>query len=211
MLEVWWVRHAITDWNIERRWQGYSNVPLNSQGREQATRLASQFANMHFDSVWSSDLARCAETARLAKPDAQISYDKRLREMPMGIVEGKTWDELTSPQQKSITDWWKSPYQTCFPGSNESLTDVMNRVKAWRQEVSDQHRVLCFTHGGIVRALVWEIVGPPLAHHWTMELGNTGIVRVRYNPNCPVLLSFNDVSHLESPWLLPPSQNVPGA
>lgn len=210
MKEIWWVRHATTDWNAEKRWQGHSDVPLNEKGREQARTLTPYLKDIPFDAVWSSDLIRSAETARLALPEAEIHTDKRLREIHMGIAEGKTWDELTLPEQQSITDWWTDPYSKPFPGTQESLTQVTARVKAWRDELPDGTRTIVFTHGGIVRTCFWEMVGQPRHREWTMELANTGIVRIRYTEDIMTLVSFNDLAHVKDAWKLPPCQNVPG-
>ncbi len=213
MLEIWWLRHGSTDWNKEKRWQGHSDVPLNELGRSQARALAAQFKGIHFDGVWSSDLSRSMDTARLSLPEGTIIHpDPRLREIPMGIVEGRTWQELSPQEQAQIDAWWANPYDTYFPGSEESLGDVVRRVRSWQSELPQEGRVLAFSHGGTIRTMLWEIVGAPTsARPWSAELGNTGIMRVRYVGQSPTLLSFNDMSHLPGSWDLPPAQNVPGS
>ena len=215
MLEIWLVRHGSTDWNKVKRWQGHSDVPLNELGKSQARALANNLKDVPFTQVWSSDLHRCIETARLALPNLdpqEIRLDKRLREIPMGIVEGRTWDELTKAEQDKVTNWWKDPYKTCFPGADETLQDVASRAEAWRRDLPQDGRVIAFSHGGIIRTILWGIVGPPQGQYqWSMELGNTGVVRLRYHGDFPCLLSFNDMSHIKDAWALPPAQNVPGS
>lgn len=216
MLEIWYVRHGSTDWNKEKRWQGNTDIHLNEEGRAQARALAENLRGVDFTEVWSSDLSRCLETAQLALPHVKfenVRIDPRLREIPMGIVEGRTWAELSAQEQKAIEAWWSEPYRDVFPGAQESLQDVTNRAEAWRRDLKPKEgRVIAFTHGGIIRTIIWNIVGPPSRERkWLVELGNTGVVRIRYDGGYPSIISLNDMSHIKNAWELPPAQNVPGS
>src|ERR1700730_4967922 len=84
------VRHGQTDWNVEERYQGQLDVPLNSVGRLQAETLRSYLAGMGFDAVYSSPLQRAYETANIICCNAPIARDGRLREIHHGAWQGKT-------------------------------------------------------------------------------------------------------------------------
>ena len=210
MLEIWWVRHGTTDWNTVKRWQGHTDLPLNENGRSLARLLAPRLADIPFDECWSSDLRRSAETAHLALPGQEIRLDARLRELHMGALEGKTWNEISPEMQRDVGNWWKDPYNRPFPGGPESLRDVSGRVNAWKSERPKEGRIIAFTHGGVIRCCLWDIFGMPTPeHNWTIELDNTGIVRIRYTEDCSTLVCFNDVSHIKDSWNLPPAQSLP--
>ena len=62
---VYLIRHGETDWNLNGRWQGHTDVPLNDIGLQQAKRLAQRLykERVHFDVLYSSDLTRAYQTA----------------------------------------------------------------------------------------------------------------------------------------------------
>jgi 2,3-bisphosphoglycerate-dependent phosphoglycerate mutase len=83
-------RHGETDWNRERRWQGHSDRPLNDTGREQAETLAAQLADEPIAAVYSSDLVRAHETARIVaeRLGLDVVAVPGLRERRFGSWEG---------------------------------------------------------------------------------------------------------------------------
>jgi probable phosphoglycerate mutase len=89
------LRHGRTEWNHVGRAQGHADVPLDAVGRAQAAAVAPLVAALAPSRLWSSDLARAAETAA---PVAEacgltVEEDKRLREFSVGERQGLTWSE----------------------------------------------------------------------------------------------------------------------
>ena len=62
---VFLTRHGETDWNIEGRWQGHTDVPLNDNGRTQAVAVAEALQSAGLCGVVASDLSRARETAQI--------------------------------------------------------------------------------------------------------------------------------------------------
>ena len=89
------LRHGRTAWNHTRRAQGHADVPLDEVGHAQAQAAAPYLAAMRPARLWSSDLARAAQTAEhvAAACGLEIAYDPRLREFSVGERTGMTWDE----------------------------------------------------------------------------------------------------------------------
>ena len=89
------LRHGRTEWNHVRRAQGHADVPLDDVGRSQAKAAAAVLAGLEPSRIWSSDLARAAETAGyLAEAcGLAVETDRRLREFGVGERQGLTWEE----------------------------------------------------------------------------------------------------------------------
>ena len=83
-------RHGETDWNLEHRYQGQTDIPLNAQGRRDAHALAGRLRHSQIHAVYTSDLARARETAEIVAAAAgrPIRIDPRLREMDFATAEG---------------------------------------------------------------------------------------------------------------------------
>src|SRR5437868_1413233 len=98
------VSHAQTDWNVQGRFQGQTDIPLNDTGRRQAQRLREHLAGTSFENVLASDLSRARETAEIvaAPHKMAVQTDCRLRELQFGKWEGMTYEEI----QATYPDAW---------------------------------------------------------------------------------------------------------
>lgn len=197
MLELWLIRHGETDWNLIKRWQGHTDVGLNPRGLQQAAALARRLQAQIFDGVYASDLGRTRTTAAIAYPRAAPVLDSRLREMNFGRFEGKNWNEMTLDERATIDAWWEDPYHTRVP-QGESFQDLEQRLVAWRASLPKTGRFLVFTHGGPIRSLLWEVLGPPRKREWTILLNNAGLTRLSYENDRVTIITVNDCAHLEA-------------
>lgn len=142
---LWLVRHGETDWNADGRFQGWTDVPLNAVGRAQSQRLGERLALHEFDGVWSSDLMRAIETARIAIGEPVV--DSRLRELDFGDLEGAVWDGLDADIRAGLREFdsFRSP-------GGESMASLVDRVFAFLDGLVPGRHVL-FAHGGVIRAI----------------------------------------------------------
>ena len=91
--DIYIVRHGQTDWNIQRRLQGHTDIHLNEQGKQQARHLQEKFSDIHFTKIFSSDLTRARSTAQLIFDSNQLTVIETplLREKIYGIM-GRTFN-----------------------------------------------------------------------------------------------------------------------
>ncbi|GHF44871.1 broad specificity phosphatase PhoE [Deinococcus metalli] len=194
------VRHGATDWNGAGRWQGWTDTPLGAHGEEQARRLAARLASWSYDRVVSSDLIRAVRTAELSVPGAPITTDARLRELRFGKYEGAgTNDVLHDPEYH---DWQRDPWNLPAPGGGESMAEVGARLHTWAQELPDG-RVIAFSHGAAIRALLCVLFGwptlpvPGYVLPFPYVLAHTSLTRLERRDGRWTLVTYNDHAHLE--------------
>ena len=196
-LELWLIRHGETTHNFERRIQGQFDSELTELGIGQAKKLSPRLKHRHFDAVYSSDLKRAYDTAKLALPEADIILDKRLREISFGVLENKTQAEL-SKAEKAIYEHVKADRFNRAAPEGESWLDHVERTESWLAELPETGRVIAFAHGGCVRALVLSILEHhPKSYEWNILTENTSISKFMFRPEGKLILSLNDVAHLE--------------
>lgn len=143
---VYAVRHGESVWNAAGRITGWSDVELTPRGVAQARAAGALLSGVGFDAVWSSDLRRAADTARIALSEA--TPDPRLRELDFGELDGKPWSAIESwaGRQAGDLDTFGAP-------GGESLQDLTARVRHFLDALRPgTHAVFC--HGGVVRCML---------------------------------------------------------
>jgi broad specificity phosphatase PhoE len=96
--------HGTTTDNEKTLSSGWNDVALSELGIQQSQELTGKITGMHFDIVFTSDLTRAIDSAKLTWADRYpIISDKRLRECDYGDLNGKPSDEVEPLQEKSVT------------------------------------------------------------------------------------------------------------
>lgn len=143
---LWLVRHGVTDWNVDGRLAGWSDIPLNAFGERQALALREDLKLRTFSAVWSSDLTRSLDTARLSWGEPRV--DARLREIDFGRFEGLHWSKLPAEAQNDLLG-----FEGFHAPDGESVAQLRGRVSAFLETLPDGDNLI-FTHGGVIRLLL---------------------------------------------------------
>ncbi|MGF3055179.1 histidine phosphatase family protein [Microbacterium sp. YY-01] len=158
------VRHGQTDWNLARRIQGATDIPLNDTGRDDARRAAAELSGGYHHRVWASPLSRAHETAQIIAQSlglAEPELHAGLRERTFGEAEG-------IPVEEYIEKY--STWHTTVPGS-ETFDEVTDRALTALEEISRESRrraapvaesLIVVAHGGVIRALLEHASGGSL-------------------------------------------------
>ena len=164
MTIFWLVRHGQTDWNLEGRYQGQSDIPLNATGLEQARACAARLNGQRFDALYSSDLLRARRTAEILgeKLALPVRTDTRLREINHGQWQGRTLEEIRLAYEDHTHD--SDPLNSRAPGG-ESVLEVARRMAQAADAITSAHpggTVMLVGHGLALAALYCQAQGIPL-------------------------------------------------
>jgi broad specificity phosphatase PhoE len=165
--ELWLVRHGQTDWNLEGRYQGHADIPLNDAGLAQARALADSLAGKPFDAIYSSDLLRAKVTAEIAGETLGIPVllDERLREIDQGEWEGHLVVDVMARYNFGAAGQGFDPSAVRPPGG-ESVAEVAGRLASAADDMTSRHpggKVLVVSHGLAVATLVCHVGQIPLS------------------------------------------------
>jgi probable phosphoglycerate mutase len=162
LVQIQFVRHALSIANVEKILQGQLDTPLSDEGKSQAASLRNRL-NLSYDRVYSSSLKRAEETAEIAlqaqvQNGLNIIYRDDLREIGLGILEGKNFSEIELKYQ----DMWSkiNTDPDYFEHQGETGHEFYNRtVKAFSEIVDDAkynniQSILIFTHGGVMKVIL---------------------------------------------------------
>jgi len=159
-------RHGQTDWNVENRFQGHSDIPLNKVGHYQASEAAQVLAALRPDRIISSDLIRAQETAAAlaALTDIKVEINPNLRETDGGLWEGKLASENRATHGELFANWYEGGDEPAGV-TGERRSDVAKRaVAVIEKEMTNFSGTIVFvTHGGTVRSVLGSILKLPIA------------------------------------------------
>ncbi|WP_088008965.1 histidine phosphatase family protein [Indiicoccus explosivorum] len=183
------VRHGRTAWNLERRAQGSSDIPLDAEGQAGAALLAERLKDGDWDIIYSSDLSRANQTAEAvaAASGLEVRIDPRIREVSGGQIEGTT-------EEERIAKWgpdWRDEDRGI-----ETRESATARGMEFIHELMETHsggNVLLVSHGGLIRHLLRAML-PELPEG---EIGNTSLTVLKRHGNEWKCELFSCTEHLE--------------
>ena len=158
------LRHGETDWNLEGRYQGHTDIVLNETGIAQAERAADRLAHEKIDRIVTSPLLRALKTAAIVAQhkSSPIYIDAALRERAFGSFEGLVVNDVKRAHGLPLHERSRS----ILPDDAEQWTDTVQRVHAAVAEWLQTHpreTLLFVAHDGISRALAETLLQDTLA------------------------------------------------
>lgn len=207
-MELLLIRHGITNWNQEHRFQGQIDIPLNELGHQQAARTAEHLRTLArsapITAVYTSDLQRAWHTAApIAEAlGLELRIDDRLRERHYGVFEGRTLAELEATgHAEDYRRWRNREPDFALPEGGESLRNFFARSREALEAITAHHRlgerIVAVTHGGVldcVYRIAFEMDMSAMRQH---PLHNAALNRIAWDGWRFSLIEWGSIEHLQ--------------
>lgn len=197
-MRLFLIRHGQTQWNVEGRAQGHTDIPLDEHGEKQAQMLASALSCECLDRIISSDLQRSAGTAQVIANETGVLLEllPELRERNIGDWEGlpyrRLWQGMDELEAQGI------PRELIKAPNGESIRQVWDRLDSVVAALDKLERpVAVVTHGGTGALLLAKLLRGTIQTGRAFRLGNCAITELeRRQHDSFVIIRYNDISHL---------------
>jgi broad specificity phosphatase PhoE len=199
------IRHGVTDWNREGRFQGRLDPPLSDGGYAEARLLATRIGAdpaLRPVRVVSSPLSRAAETASVLVDGLgdgmAVVTDARLMEIGQGNWEGRTHRELVEVDPSAYAAWRAS--EDRVPPGGEPIGEAYERIVASLTDHLGRHGwpLAIISHGGTLRLAARHLMNVDLQRAWALDLDNASL-SVLSRPGADAgwrIERWNDAAHL---------------
>lgn len=160
MIRLGLIRHARTPWNLEKKIQGSTDIPLSPEGKEEAARWGEILKSEPFDLILSSPLIRARETALILSDRIGIPlfFDTDLREQDFGDWEGQRIIDIRKKDPRAV-EFQESRGWEFRPPGGESRTGVLERVtKAFERAAKkfENQYILVTAHQSVIKILIYD-------------------------------------------------------
>lgn len=195
------IRHGQTDWNMQGKWQGMMDIPLNTAGIDQAHALAQRLKAQPIDAIYSSDLSRARVTAEISAQllNLPVHQDQRFRELNLGVFQGMTYPEISSKYPNELESSRIDYMGFTYP-QGESRMDMQNRVYAALLDAlqnESAQEIAIFSHGGTIRSLLLRLFSAQKELISSTSLQNTSVTYIETDGYTHSLLDLATTDHLE--------------
>lgn len=161
--------------------RGHTDALLSKEGFDQMSNTIGE-APPEWDLIVTSPLRRCADFAEMlsVQYSTPIKTEESFKEIFFGDWDGKNIDDVTHLQPNDVGNFWRKPDE--FPPPNgETLSEFKNRViPTWNKllQIERNKRILCVSHGGVIRLLLAEILGIPRENILRLDIPYASLSRI---------------------------------
>ena len=177
------IRHGKTDWNVAKKLQGWTDIPLNDEGIKMAEDAAKNNSEIHFDICFCSPLKRARQTAKifLEGRNTPIVIDERIKEMGFGEYEGITnsFEDSSCPVNVFFTD----PKNYKGSKNGESTKDLLDRTRDFLEDkvyplLNEGKDVLIVGHGAANSSIICQYLNRDVDEFWKESIDNCKLINL---------------------------------
>lgn len=195
------VRHGECQGNLENRFRGRKDYPLNERGRKQAIELAAELESINPDAIYSSPLKRAMETAEplARKLSMDVIGEEGINNIYLGKWEGRLKSEIAREFPEQWKTWINTPERLLLEDS-EPFPSVQKRSLDSLARITEEHRgqtVVVVSHRTTLKPLVAGALSIPEPYFWKIHFDTASysiLLHEKQRGFC--LYRLNETKHL---------------
>jgi len=194
------IRHGETAWNRGKIFRGVYDIPLNENGRIQASHLAKALASRRVDVAYSSPLSRARETAQIVLEPHGIGaiVHEGMKDFNYGKWTGLE-DELVAGRWPEEHACWTATPHEIRPPDGDTLQEVFERSFRCVEEIAQKHAgqtIALFAHRVVNKLLVLGMLSLDLERFPFIRQDNCCINEFERTEKGYVVIGLNDTNHI---------------
>lgn len=202
MVTLYITRHGETEWNLQKRMQGWCDSPLTIAGVKAAHALGKRLASISFNAVYASPSGRTVDTAQIICQNRQlpIFFKQQLKEIHVGEWQGMRAEDIKERYPQQYDAYYNDPlhYQSI---EGESFLQVLERSVSLIDEITTKYdadaTVLIVTHAVVKKLLIAYFNNQSIAHVWEPPfIHGTSLTIVHIDDGCVTIELIGDTSHI---------------
>ena len=177
---------------------GQSDIDVAASFNEEQLQVINKLSalkqgGVELHTIISSPLQRCTKLAHainLALDFGEVSEDKRLMELNFGDWELQAWDAIP----RTAFDIWADDYANLAPPNGETFGELHLRAKSFIADVSHHSpnaNIVVVTHGGMIRAMLAEVLQIPLKRLFRFQVDCGSITQLAFKGDVPSIVKVN--------------------
>lgn len=204
---IFFVRHGLTSWNAQRRFQGTCDIPLNDVGIAQAQAAAARLTSLSVQRIYHSTLMRAAKTAEIISQATGASCipTPGFNELSLGAFQGLTLAQAVAQFPREAESYFADQAHAA-PPDGETMLHAQRRsldtLAAIEAEASSAclSNVVIVSHGALLKTLICALLDMPLSSFGRFDVSNGSLTVVEYAQGAHRLLTLNDLAHMDNPF-----------
>ncbi|MDN5343056.1 MAG: hypothetical protein PWP28_1931 [Oceanotoga sp.] len=204
-MNIYLTRHGQTEWNIQKKFQGWKNSNLTEIGKKQAELLSKRLKKIKIDKIYTSPLKRAYETSEIIKNNRKMPIIEKegLKEIYLGEFEGKNYEKIKESNKlpKQLYNFWYEP-ENYKPDKGETFQELKKRVENTLYQIINENNessdILIVTHGVTLKMIFLILLNENIKNIWkTTYTENTSLSLFEYNNEKFKLKIHGDIKHLK--------------
>ena len=177
---------------------GQSDIDVAASFNEEQLQVTAKLnalkqSGVELHSIISSPLQRCTKLAHALNSTlafAEVTEDNRLMELNFGDWELQAWDAIP----RAEFDIWADDYANLAPPNGETFGELHLRAQSFISDVSHHSpdaNIVVVTHGGMIRAMLAEVLQIPLKRLFRFQVDCGSITQLAFKGDVPSIVRVN--------------------